>query len=405
MSRKPKIRKPNKNSGTKVGSVLKIIIFILIILTLAVIGMVYMSVFNYKPRVQIDDELPFETISEDEIIPESEDNVKPAKTSSGKYKRSDDDFYTFLLLGKDHIAMNTDVIMLVSFNITNDEIAIMQIPRDTYMELNGKAHKINSVYAALYSAAKRNGDDDPVMSGMNAFADLLQKNLNVKIDYRAFMYLDGFRNIIDAIGGVDIDIPYNMYYNDPDQDLYIDLKAGPTTLDGKQSEQFIRYRSGYIEGDIGRVNAQKIFMSALLNQVKNNLSITKISKIASEAIKNVKTQISLNDTVYFAKQGLGADISNAVMFTLPGRDARADGNSGAWYYIMYRADTLNLINRYFNVYTEEITDSIFDINKAFTDERRSHINKIYNTSPADINDYLHTVDDIDANGVKIPLSR
>ena len=404
MSKKNKIRKPNKTGGTKVGGIWKIIVFIMVILTLVVIGMVYMSVMNYKPRLRHDDEIPFETISEDYTVPDDGDE-KPMKTSTGKYKRSDDDFYTFLLLGKDHIAMNTDVIMVISFNITNDEIAIMQIPRDTYMELNGTPHKINSVYAALYSAARRNGDDDPVMSGLDAFADLLQKNLNVKIDYRAFMYLDGFRNIIDVIGGVAIDVPYNMYYSDPDQDLHIDLKAGPTVLDGAQAEQFIRYRSGYIEGDIGRVNAQKIFMSALLNQIKDSLTVTKIPKIASEVIKNIKTEISLNDTVYFAKQGLGADISNAVMFTLPGRDARADGDSGAWYYIMYRADTLNLINRYFNVYTEEITDSIFDISRAFNAENRSHINNIYNTSPTDINDYLHTVDDIGENGVKIPLTR
>jgi len=407
MNKKSKIRKPKKHGG---GGIWKLIIFIIIIVILGGTAVFYTSVMNYRPRVRYDDTIPFETISEEDVnISDNEnpdDNNKPAKTSSGIYKRSDDDFYTFLLLGKDSIGMNTDVIMLMSFNITQDTLAIMQIPRDTYIEINGTAHKINSVYAMMYNAARRNGDPDPAVSGMKSFVDVLQKNLNVKIDYNAFMNLDGFKNIIDVLGGVEMDIPYNMKYSDPEQNLYIDLKAGHALLTGDQAEQFVRFRSGYIEGDIGRVNAQKLFMTALLNQIKTSLTLTKIPKIASEIIKNVSTEISTNDTVYFGKAALSADISNAVMFTLPGREARAEVNSGAWYYIMHRADTLNLINRYFNVYTEEITDSIFDINRVFNAESRSHINKIYNTAPSDdINELIHTVGDIDANGVKIPLLR
>jgi cell envelope-related function transcriptional attenuator common domain len=410
MNKKPKIRKPKKHGGGGSG-IWKLIIFIVIIAALVGITMFYMSVMNYKPRVRHDDEIPFETIGneEEEYVNAIDNNgnldpTKPIKTSSGQYKRSDDDFYTFLLLGKDSVGMNTDVIMLVSYNITDDEIAVMQIPRDTYIEINGSAQKINSMYAILYNAAKRNGDSDPMKSAMKSFVDILQKSLNVKIDFNAFVNLDGFKNIIDAIGGVEIDVPYDMHYSDPEQNLYIDLKKGHAVLDGDKSEQFIRFRSDYIEGDIGRVNAQKLFMTALLKQIESSLTLTKIPKIASEAIKNTTTEISLNDTVYFAKAALSADVSNAVMFTLPGMEARANVNSGTWYYIMRRADTLNLINRYFNVYTREITDSIFDINRVFNADDRPHISKIYNTAATDdINDLIHTLSDIDENGVYIPL--
>ena len=410
MNKKTKIRKPKKHSSGG-SSIWKLVIFIVIIMIFGAGAMFYTSFMNYRPSIKHDDVIPFETIGEEpeeeeEVQAQDANETKPAKTSTGKYKRSNDDFYTFLLLGKDSIGMNTDVIMLMSFNITDDEIAIMQIPRDTYIEINGTAHKINSVYAMMYNAARRNGDPDPAVSGMKSFVDVLQKNLNVKIDYNAFMNLDGFKNIVDALGGVEMDIPYNMYYNDPDQNLYINLKAGHTLLDGNQAEQFVRFRSGYVEGDIGRVNAQKLFITALLNQLKTSLTLTKIPKIASEMIKNTTTETSVNDTVYFAKAALSADISNAVMFTLPGREARANVDSGTWYYIMHRADTLKLVNRYFNVYTEEITDSIFDMNRVFNADNRSHINKIYTTPPADdINELIHTVGDIDENGVKIPLLR
>lgn len=403
MNKKTKIRKPKKQN-----SIWKLIIFIIIIIILAAAGLFIISVFNYRPNLTDDDVLPFETIDyslEDDNNIEDEAEAKPIKTSSGGYVRTNEDFYTFLLLGKDFVGMNTDVIMLISFNITDDEIAIMQIPRDTYIELDGSPIKINSMYANLYMRAYRNGEKDPTAVGMKNFVDILQKNLNIKIDYNALMYLDGFKNIIDIIGGVEIDVPYNMKYSDPEQNLYIDLKAGHTILSGDEAEQFVRFRSGYVEGDIGRVNAQKLFMTALMKQIESSLTITKIPKIVSEIIKNVTAEISISDTVFFGKELLKANVANAVMFTLPGHEARADVDSGAWYYIMYRADTLNLINRYFNVYTQEITDNIFDIKRVFNAENKSHINQIYNTAASDIENLIHTVEDIDENGIKIPLLR
>lgn len=404
MNKKSKIRKPKKNSGAW-----KLIVFIMIILLLTTIAVFVISALNYKPSAHKDDTIPFETLNHDEENEQDNsesDEVKPKKSSTGKYVRSADDFYTFLLLGKDSIAMNTDVIMLMSFNITDNEVAIMQIPRDTYIEHDGTPYKINALFASLYMNAKYKGDKDPIETGMKQFVEALQKSLNVKIDYHAMLYLDGFRNIIDTIGGVDIDIPFNMRYNDPEQNLYINLAAGQTTLTGSQAEQFIRFRSNYIEGDIGRVNAQKIFMTALIKQLKSNVTISKIPKLTAEIINNVTTSMSVNDMIYFAKKSLNIDLSNAVMFTMPGTDARADVDSGAWYFIMHRADTLNLINRYFNVYTEKITDSIFDINQVFNAEYRSHINRIYKTPASeDVNGLINTLDDIDENGVHIPLLR
>ena len=401
--KKEKLRKPKKY-----GSALKKILFFILflfMLTLTLSGAAHIYMINYTPSIGYH-EIPFETLDPSmpagEDIPIGEGYVPDV--SGGKYAKRIENFYTFLIVGKDKVGMNTDVIMLISFNTATGRIAVMQIPRDTYIEVYGVSHKLNSVFAACYNDAKRNKANDPTEAGMKEFVSVLQKNLNVKIDYYAMMYLDGFKNIVDIIGGVPMNIPFRMYYDDPDQGLHIDLYPGEQVLNGAKAEQFVRYRSGYIEGDVGRVDAQKLFITAMMKQIETNLTLAKIPQLAAEGIKNVSTSAPIGDIVYFGKAILKTDMSDITMFTMPGTDARANGDSGAWYYVMYRADTLKLINRYFNVYTDDITNDIFDIKHAFTDVCRPHINNIYNTeSGAEIDDLVTSADKVDKDGIKIPL--
>ena len=391
-----------KNKKAKKRSLFAQIVLLIVIIVMlgAMITVIY--ALNYKPSVIYSDDVPFDTNPNViEADPDVEEEVKPNIDTN--FSRKSEDFYTFLAIGRDLIGLNTDVIMLLSLNVTKNEIAVMQIPRDTYIKVNDVSRKINSVYASLYNAAVRNKDKDPYTTAMTDFADILQKNLNVKIDFYGFFNLAGFRNIVDILGGVEVDVPFNMYYEDPEQKLYINLKKGLQTLDGAKAEQFIRFRDSYIEGDIGRVNAQKIFLSSLMKSIKNNLTVTKLPSLIMEGIKNVNSSISVNDCIYFAKEILNLDLENMIIFTLPGTDTRADGDSGAWYYVMHRADTLALINRFFNVYTSDITESIFDKNRAFTDVNRNHIDKIYKTPASeDIEELIKYADDIYNNGVYIP---
>lgn len=414
---KSQIRRPKKSHSS-----LKLIPFLLIILIIALIAMVIYAL-NYKPQVNTDDPLPFDISGQPSDAPNSSgnapsnagssqsdsdetDDVKPegnTENISG-YVRNDLDTFNFLVIGKDRVALNTDVIMLVSFDVKSGDVAIMQIPRDTYIEVNNISHKINSVYAAMYLDAYRKGDPDPVKTGMEAFVSVIEKNMKVNIDYYALMQLEGFVKIIDILGGVEIDVPFDMNYNDPDQDLYIHIKAGLQTLTGEQSEQFVRFRSGYVEGDVGRVNAQKLFMSALLKEVKTSVNIFNVGSLAKEIFSNLTTSMSLNDIIYFAKKGFGVDMDKLVMITLPGTEARADVDSGAWYYVMHRADSLKLINKYFNVYDKDISDNDFDNRYAFTNESREHMHKIYLTpAVTDETSLYKTADEIDKNSIYIPL--
>ncbi|MDD4773458.1 MAG: LCP family protein [Eubacteriales bacterium] len=302
------------------------------------------------------------------------------------------------------MGLNTDIIMLISFDINNGAINILQIPRDTYMVVNSYPHRINSVYALMYNNAYKNNEKDIEDAAMHDFASLLEQNLSIEIDYYALCNLKGFGNIIDIIGGVKMDVPQNMYYEDPEQDLYINLKKGIQTLNGDKAEQFIRYRSGYVEADIGRMDAQKLFISALIQQLKSSISVSTLAGIAEEAADNIKTSLTLAEIVYFVKEFYLIDNADMNFITFPGESARSEITTGAWYYVMHRADIHALINLYFNVYKTEIPDAQFDSKRVFTNIKKPHINDIYNTElSGDLQELIRSAEEINKEGINISL--
>lgn len=312
-----------------------------------------------------------------------------------------DDYYTFLVLGRDIVGLNTDIIMFVSFDAANGEISIMQIPRDTYIEIKGYSRKINSVYQYMHGVAYNNGKADVDRAAMEDTVAVFEANLGVTIDYYALVNLAGFGNIIDIIGGVPIDVPYDMNYSDPDQDLYINIKAGQQVLNGETAQQFIRYREGYVQGDIGRIDAQKLFMTALIEQVKNNINVSTLVGMINQMYTNVTTSLSVADLTYFAKTFFTIDDTSINFITFPGSDVTYTYS----YYIMQRADMLALLNRYFNVYKTDISDAAFDPYEIFTNSKSSEITKIYQKSPtANLLEFVTTAGSIDDEGLYIPLN-
>lgn len=263
-------------------------------------------------------------------------------------------YYNFLLIGKDKGGGNTDVMMVLSFDTKNDKIAILQIPRDTYLNVPYSFKKANSVYAAGSRAASAQGKnaEEQKKAGVEALESAILTNLGVVIDRYVFVDISGFRGIVDAVGGVDIYIQKDMNYDDPYQNLHIHLKAGQNHLDGEKAEQFVRFRSGYANADIGRMDAQKIFMSAFLKKLFSVSSITKIPELASQVIKYVDTDISLSDAVIFGKQLLEVDMADITMHSLQGE---ALYYNGVAYFSLYENANLDLVNRYFNSFDKELT--------------------------------------------------
>ncbi len=329
------------------------------------------------------------------------DDTSDSPPSGNVYVR-DTEIVNFLVMGRDKDAWNTDVMMIVNFNMREGSLSVLQIPRDTYTEMDGMHGRLNTMMKikrnAAYYEDKSLSQSELLRAGMQGTVEALERSLCIQIDGYAIVNLEGFRNIIDVIGGVYMNVPYEMHYDDPDQDLYIHLSKGPQRLDGKEAEMFVRFRSGFIQGDIGRVNAQKIFLTALFKQLKTNLTLTTVPQLAEQVIKYVTTDVPLADVIIYAKELLGVDMGNVSMMTLPGTDCRA--SSGAWYYIMNRADTLDVINNYFNVYNLPVTDDMFDPTCAFTNEDSTAFSKIYYAESTGA--VVETADKIDEDGLNIP---
>ena len=125
--------------------------------------------------------------------------------------------YNFLLVGHDAAANLADVTMIINFNTADNTITVMQIPRDTLVTIGVETNKVNAAYSSFYY--KSYGEKDRYAATMEKYTQLFEKSLCINIHHTVVMNLDGFKNIVDAIGGVDIYVPKDMIYNDPEQDL------------------------------------------------------------------------------------------------------------------------------------------------------------------------------------------
>ncbi len=228
----------------------------------------------------------------------------------------------FLLLGCDRSGDRTDSILLVSINETRKTADILQIPRDTYAEYTERDYKkLNGAMKAL---------------GAGEMKHFLSRALGVKIHYFVVLKLDFFRDLVDAVGGVDVEVDRDMVYSDPAQGLTINLPKGRTHLDGARAEQFVRYRSGYANADLGRLDAQKVFLRAFAKKCKS-LSLGAILRVLGVALCGVGTDIDLPAAIRVLGVLRAADPDEVPMQTLPGEAVR--GKSGAWYYVLNREGT------------------------------------------------------------------
>ncbi len=194
--------------------------------------------------------------------------------------------------------------------------------------------------------------------GIKYLTSLIYYNFGVPCDFYAQVNISGFRNIVDAIDGVDVVVQELMHYEDPEQDLYIHLEPGPQHLDGKKAEGFVRYRSGYTAADITRIDAQKIFMSAFIKKLCSLGTVTKISEIATVIQENLSTNISVSDAAYFATNILDIDLSNISMLTLPGA-SQYIGNVS--YYLGNKDALMQTVNLHLNRFENELGEEYFNL--------------------------------------------
>ena len=353
--------KKEENNGKKRPIVL--ITVVAFVLSLALLTGICAAVF--RPSVSSDP--PFAG-----TLPTAEgttDGGTVATVTTPEYTRKDG-YYTFLVCGMDNVSKNTDVMMLVSLDTKNGEVNILQIPRDTFVNRDTSGYRvtrINGIYTLAYVAAPYGGEARKKFA-MEGLYKSIETSLCVTIDRYVLMDTKAFVGIIDAIGGIDYYVPFDMDYEDPEQDLYIHLKEGMQHLDGKAAEQFIRYRSGYITGDIGRVEARADFLKALYAKVRSSLSLSVAVEMAKQLIGRVTTDATLEDIAFFASAVYGINAENINVKTLSG-SAVMNPETGVWtYYALNKKAALADINRYMNAFKEDVSYDIFDPNAIFTDD-------------------------------------
>lgn len=394
-----------KRKTSRVGGKQQLLVVLTVLLVMIVV-LASAFVWLYKPNDGLlsQDTLPFDTDTNPDQTPTTEapDHGNAETTgdasSSGPVYTPRAEVYNFLLIGHDRVSSLADVILLVNYDVNAGKVSLMQLPRDTYFRGDSNQPHLNVQFSAYFNRAFLAGDKNPAATAAEKFAVQLEKNLCINIHYTAVMNLDGFAGIVDAIEGVDLYIPYDMDYEDPDQNLYIHFKEGQTHLNGKDAEKFVRFRDGFIQADIGRGNAQKMFMAAFIEKAKSSVSLTNVSllnNLVNEVLANLTTDISPADAVYFAKNALKVDMSQITMLTVP-------GDSVGGHYVINRDASLAAINAYFNVYDHDIIDAIFDKDRTFTDSASQAISAAYNADkPALVNEY--NADNIRKNSIKIPL--
>ncbi|MFV0516085.1 MAG: LCP family protein [Aminipila sp.] len=239
----------------------------------------------------------------------------------------------------------TDTIMLVSFDMNSKKVDVISIPRDTYFErkgYNGLAEKkLNAAYKG-----------NPVNTA-KAVSELL---CGMPINYYAVIEYDGVKNIVDSMGGVPMHIEKAMKYRDPydTPPLVIDIPAGDVVLDGEHAVQFLRYRKGYAEGDLGRVKAQQEFVKSAFKQCIG-LNLPTVTKTV---FQNVDSDITIGVALGLATKALGISGEDITTYTLPNNP----DPDPPYYVYPDKAKTEAMIKEIYSVKETETTEGAVTTN-------------------------------------------
>ena len=367
-----KAKKPKPHRTTRQKVLRGVFIGVTVLAAIIVVIGIALAIFVQKPaQITQPDRGSKEPTSTEEQSETGAAGTRPGGVSSDRKE----DFYTFLVVGRDtYGGGNTDTIMLASYDIPNQKLSVMSIPRDTLVNVSWDIKKINSVYN-MYGG----GDD-----GMDALKEEVSQLVGFIPDYTFVVEWEAVGKLVDAIGGVYFDVPRRMYYNDLSQNFKIDLQEGYQLIDGDKAMQLLRWRhnsddngnilnSGYANGDLGRIETQQAFLQAAIEQCLQKITeVSTITGIAQIFFENVTTELSVGNLAWFAQQaifgnsaGEKLNMENVSFFTMPW--ISADGVWSRTYnnhpsYVAPDVDELvNVVNEYFNPYVDDLRQDELDI--------------------------------------------
>lgn len=267
--------------------------------------------------------------------------------------------YTFLLVASDQVSGNTDTMMVLTYDTVNQKAGLVSLPRDTMIdgvkESDGSHfYKLNGAYA---------------YNGIEGLKSEVSQILGFPIDFYVKVNTRGFVRLVDAIGGVDFNVPVNMNYEDPTQDLYIHFNKGMQWLSGSDALKVARCRQNsyfdeaagkwktydaYSNADIGRTETQRNLLTAVLKKALSQPQ--NLPTYYDIFLENVQTDLEMSDLLYFAEKALYFDFSNSLTTSVLPGDGTVTYHGWTYCYQLYPDQVLELINTQgINPYTTDIT--------------------------------------------------
>ena len=257
---------------------------------------------------------------------------------------------TVMIMGVDERADDvgrSDTLMIATLDSDKNQAALLSVPRDTRVKIKGHGFdKINAAYA---------------YGGRKLTQETIESLLNTHINHYIKINVHGFTKIIDALGGIDIDVEKRMYYEDPwddDGGLYIDLQPGMQHMDGKTAITYVRYRDE--EGDIGRIKRQQNFMKAVMDKLVSPTIIPKLPAIVSAVSDSVETDMSVSEILSFLGTLQDAKDNGLKSEMLPGKPVYIEGIS---YWVPDISKTRQILANTLGIkINQSITTSIHEDN-------------------------------------------
>ena len=288
------------------------------------------------------------------------DGVRPRADGERKSK----DFYTVLVLGRDTGGGgNTDTMLLASYDVTNQKATVMSIPRDTMVNVPWDVKRINSVYN-YYGGGEK---------GIKALYKEISQLVGFEPDYQVIVEWDAVGAIVEAMGGVYYDVPRNMNYDDPYQDLHIHQTKGYRKLSGSDVMQVLRYRHdtdihyGYPDGDLGRIKTQQSLLKAMIEQLLQLKNVTKIGEFARAVKNNVTSDLTFEEMLWFGSQAVmgGLKVEDVNFVTMPNTAlyvySRAYPRWPQNYVFPKAQELLDIVNNELSPFVEKFTMRDLDI--------------------------------------------
>ena len=324
--------KRNSKNKLKKNVLIWLSAFVVITLSVFALGKFGLLGQDKSAAIDMDENLPTSTIDPIDITEKNAHNIPapsiiptpgkidydsiPGLTNEKLYSEQlvSKGSKNILFVGSDKLTGLYDTIGILSIDKENEKLKLIMIPRDLhidynqkvkhYLEINGKLnnagfYKINCAYN-IGPYLKYEGKFAPY--SMNFLADVIKEKFGIEVDDYVKINPEGFVELVDLFGGVDLEVPYDMNYDDPYQDLSIHLSKGMQQLDGNEAEGFVRFRQGYNEkneliqiGDIERKNNQVKFIKAFIKQHGTITNIDKIPGLVDTLKKNMKHSFGVGD--------------------------------------------------------------------------------------------------------------